>query len=286
VISEVNEALEYREGMLTRTALCFNQSELARIVNSTVAIAGLGGVGAITVELLARWGVKTFRLLDKDRYEPSNLNRQLFATSKTLGEAKVDAAARRIKEINPYAEIEQSFCARVDNQNVHEFVNGAGIVIQNTDHPSSRLFYHAARLHRVPLVNGYATITGGRVQTFDYRLSPCKTIFDSWWDRTKFAGLKSIEEMDPGELDEFDRRYVHATAPSVNFVTNTVGCIIVAEAIKLISGRGRPVLYPKYIEFDVFDSRMTIRSSYTPTVSQLKKAARVIWKRIGSGRTQ
>ena len=271
---------EYTKRMLERTALCFDQTDLDKIGESTVAIAGFGGVGAITAELLARWGVKRFRLLDKDKYEPSNLNRQLFATSKTLDERKVIAAENRIKEINPFAQIECSFDARVDNHNVHEFVKGADIVIQNTDHPSSRLFYHAARQHKVLLVNGYATVTGGRVQSFDYRSSACRTIFDSWWDRVKFAGLKPVEEMDIDELDEFDRKYVHATAPSVNFVTNTVGCIIVAEAIKLITGRGKPVLYPKYLEFDLFNVRMAIHSSYVPSFSQIKKVANVIQKRL------
>jgi len=126
---------EYTKRMLERTALCFDQTDLDKIGESTVAIAGFGGVGAITAELLARWGVKRFRLLDKDKYEPSNLNRQLFATSKTLDERKVIAAENRIKEINPFAQIECSFDARVDTHNVHEFVKGADIVIQNTDHP-------------------------------------------------------------------------------------------------------------------------------------------------------
>src|SRR5512139_2181287 len=97
---------EYLDGMLQRTGLYFSKEDLETVRNSVVAIAGLGGVGAITAELLARWGIKKFRLLDMDRYEPSNLNRQLFATSKTLCQYKADVAGERIKEINPYAEIE------------------------------------------------------------------------------------------------------------------------------------------------------------------------------------
>ena len=279
MIAELDPA-EYQRRMLDRTALCFDPRDLARFAESTIAIAGLGGVGAITAELLARWGVKKFRLLDKDKYEFSNLNRQLFATSRTIEERKVNAAAARIKEINPYTQIEQIVDARVDNENVHKFVKGADIVIQNTDHPSSRLFYHAARLHKVPLINGYATITGGRVQSFDYRLSPCRTVFEQWWDRAKFAGLKPIEEMNPDELDEFDRKFVHSTAPSVNFVTNAVGCFIVAEAVKLLTGRGKPVLYPKYLEFDLFDFRMAIRNSNIPDLGQMAKVARLVRRKI------
>ncbi len=224
--------------MLNRSALFFTQAELNKVRNSTFAIAGLGGVGAITAELLARWGVKKFRLLDMDQYEPSNLNRQLFATSKTLGQYKIDVAAEKIREINPFAEMEIIIRERVDNDNVHKFVKGAGIVIQTTDSPSSKLFYLAAQKHKVPLVNGYSTITGCRIQTFDYKNSKCTSFLDSMWQRLKFHSQKPLDKMNREELKVFDDQYVHTTAPSVNFVTNMVGCLIIAEAIKLITGRG------------------------------------------------
>ena len=255
---------EYLEGMLQRTSLYFTKGDLEVVKNSVVAIAGLGGVGAITAELLARWGIKRFRLLDMDRYEPSNLNRQLFATSKTLRSLKVDVGAERIREINPFADIELKVSSRVNNENVVPFVQGASIVIQNADHPSCKLFYIVARKHKVPLVNGYAGITGGRVQTFDYRHSECRSVFDAYWQKFKFGDLKPLEEMSPEQIADFDRKNVHSTAPSINFVTNIVGCLIVAEAIKLLTGKGRGVLYPKYLEFDVFNFLLRTRSSNSP----------------------
>lgn len=252
---------EYITGMLNRTALVFTQAELDNICNSTFAIAGLGGVGAITAELIARWGVKRFRLFDKDRYELSNLNRQLFATSKTLERLKVEVAAERIKEINPYSEIDMAIADQVDNQNVHEFVEGADIIIQTTDSPSSKLFYLAAQKHKVPLVNGYSTITGCRIQVFDYRNSDCTSFLESLWTRLKFRNQKPIDKMDRDELDAFDRKYVHATAPSIDFITNTVGCLIVAEAVKLLTGRGKIVRYPRAIDYDIFRSKLKIINS-------------------------
>jgi tRNA A37 threonylcarbamoyladenosine dehydratase len=252
---------EYIKGMLNRTALVFTQAELDKVRNSTFAIAGLGGVGAITAELIARWGVKKFRLFDKDRYELSNLNRQLFATSKTLGRLKVEVAAERIKEINPHVEIEMAIADQVDTQNVHEFVEGSDIVIQTTDSPSSKLFYMAAQKHKVPLVNGYSTITGCRVQVFDYQNSDCTSFIESLWTRLKFRNQKPLDKMDRDELDAFDRKYVHATAPSIDFVTNTVGCLIVAEAIKVLTDRGSVTRYPKAIDYDIFRSKLKIINS-------------------------
>lgn len=253
----------YVESMLDRTYRAFPKEAVDRVRSTTVAVAGLGGVGAVTAELLARWGVKRFRLMDMDRYEPSNLNRQLFATSKTLGRWKVEVAAERILEINPYAHIELKIAERVNNENVEVFVKGAGIVIQNADHPSAKLFYLVASRHRVPLVNGYTTVTGGRVQGFDYRVSSCRTWVDDWWQRIKLGNAKPLTALTAEELVTFDRENVHPTAASINFVTNTVGCLIVGEAIKLLTGKGRPVLYPYYLEFDLFKLRWRRRHAYS-----------------------
>lgn len=271
---------EYITSMLNRSALFFTQAELHKVRNSTFAIAGLGGVGAITAELIARWGVKRFRLFDKDRYDRSNLNRQLFATSKTLNKLKVEVAAERIKEINPYAEIEMTIADRVDNKNVHQFVKGADIIIQTTDSPSSKLFYLAAQKHKVPLVNGYSTITGCRIQTFDYRNSDCKSFLDSLWNRLKFSNQKPPVKMNREELNVFDDQYVHATAPSINFVTNMVGCLIVAEAIKRITGRGKVILYPQYLELDIFNFKMKIgHSNSVFDLKNIKKLFAIVIKK-------
>jgi molybdopterin/thiamine biosynthesis adenylyltransferase len=272
---------EYITSMLNRSALFFTQAELDKVRNSTFAIAGLGGVGAITSELIARWGIKKFRLFDKDRYDLSNLNRQLFATSKTMGRLKVEVAAERIKEINPYAEIEMTIADQVDNKNVHEFVRGADIIIQTTDSPSSRLFYLAAQEHKVPLVNGYSTITGCRIQSFDYQNSDCTSFLDFLWNRLKFRNQKPPYKMNRQELSAFDDQYVHATAPSINFVTNMVGCLIVAEAIKLITGRGKVVHYPRYLDFDIFNFKMKIRNSNSfINPENIKKLFAIVMKRL------
>ncbi len=260
---------EYVREMLDRTYRAWPAELVDRVRETVFAIAGLGGVGAITAELLARWGVKRFRLLDMDRYEPSNLNRQIFATSKTLGRWKVDVAAERILEINPYAEIELKIRERVNNENVRAFIQGAGMVVQNADYPSAKLFYLTAREHKVPLVNGYATVTGGRVQAFDYRRSPCKNSLDDLWQRFKFGKEKPLENRDPQEIEAFDQAHVHRTAPSLNFVTNMVGCLIVAEAVKLLTGKGRVAHYPHYISFDVFEGSYSLRNEVSPTNSHV-----------------
>lgn len=76
---------------------------MQRLFQARVAIFGIGGVGGYTAEALARSGVGALDLIDDDRVCLTNLNRQLFATRKTVGQYKVDVAGQRILEINPNA---------------------------------------------------------------------------------------------------------------------------------------------------------------------------------------
>ncbi len=276
----MNDENSYVSEMLARTRLFMDEAAVEKIRNTVFAIAGIGGVGAITVELLARWGVKRFRLFDMDVYDASNLNRQLFATSKTLGMYKVDAAAERIKEINPYAKVEMSVRGLANNENAEPFVKGAGIIIQNADRPSAKLFYLYAQKYKIPLVNGFATVTGGRVQTFDYRKSSCESILERLWKKIKYGNQKALTEMSAEEITAFDKTWVHATSPSLNFVTNMIGCLIVAEAVKLLIGYGKNVHYPKYLTFDTFDFDMKIRNSLSPFNSENIHKMRFLLRRF------
>ena len=87
----------------SRTQLLFGQEGMERLYHARVAVFGIGGVGGYTVEALARSGVGTLDLIDDDRVCLTNVNRQIFATRKTVGQYKVDVAEQRIREINPDA---------------------------------------------------------------------------------------------------------------------------------------------------------------------------------------
>ena len=87
----------------SRTQLLLGQEGMEKLFQARVAVFGIGGVGGYTVEALARSGVGTLDLIDDDRICLTNLNRQIFATHKTVGQYKVDVAQQRILEINPKA---------------------------------------------------------------------------------------------------------------------------------------------------------------------------------------
>ena len=76
------------------------------IQDKVIAVFGLGGVGGTALEALARTGFKHFILIDFDKVDPSNLNRQILYTQKDIGRNKVEAAKERILSINPEADIQ------------------------------------------------------------------------------------------------------------------------------------------------------------------------------------
>ncbi|MDE6001519.1 MAG: tRNA threonylcarbamoyladenosine dehydratase [Clostridia bacterium] len=89
------------EEAFSRTELMFGKGAMQKLARSRVAVFGAGGVGGYTIEALARSGIGALDIIDNDKVSVSNINRQIFATQKTVGRYKVDVAAERIKEINP-----------------------------------------------------------------------------------------------------------------------------------------------------------------------------------------
>ncbi len=87
----------------SRTELLLGKQAMEKLAASRVAVFGIGGVGGYTVEALIRSGVGAIDIIDDDKVCLTNINRQLYATRKTVGQYKVDVAAARISEINPDA---------------------------------------------------------------------------------------------------------------------------------------------------------------------------------------
>lgn len=88
-----------------RTALLVGEDTMRRIAEARVILFGVGGVGSWVAECLVRTGVSHITLVDSDRVAMTNINRQMPATSVTVGEIKTEAARRRLLEINPEADV-------------------------------------------------------------------------------------------------------------------------------------------------------------------------------------
>ncbi|WP_299976301.1 tRNA threonylcarbamoyladenosine dehydratase [Desulfobacula sp.] len=89
-----------------RTKQLLGAKNMGKIKNATVAVFGLGAVGSYATEALARTGVGNLHLIDFDKVDASNINRQLFALNSTIGREKADLAYERVKDINPGCNVE------------------------------------------------------------------------------------------------------------------------------------------------------------------------------------
>lgn len=94
----------------SRTQLLLGAEGMEKLSKARVAVFGIGGVGGFAVEALVRSGIGSFVLVDDDKVCLTNLNRQIIATRKTVGQYKVEVMRDRILEINPKAEVEIRKC--------------------------------------------------------------------------------------------------------------------------------------------------------------------------------
>ncbi len=90
----------------SRTELLIGNKALKKLSKAKVAVFGIGGVGSFVVEGLVRAGVENFIIVDNDKVDITNLNRQLIATTKAIGKSKVEVARERILAINPNANVQ------------------------------------------------------------------------------------------------------------------------------------------------------------------------------------
>lgn len=92
-------------GIFQRSAMLLGEKAQAALESSRVILFGVGGVGSWCAEALVRSGIRRLTIVDSDVVNESNVNRQLMATSATIGEVKVNALKERLLQINPDAEI-------------------------------------------------------------------------------------------------------------------------------------------------------------------------------------
>jgi len=109
---------------LSRLELLFGKEAIEKLRNSSVLVAGLGGVGGICAEALVRCGIGRVGVIDGDKVEESNLNRQILSLNSTIGMFKTDVFEKRAKDINPEVVVEKYlFFLSKDNFNLISFEN-------------------------------------------------------------------------------------------------------------------------------------------------------------------
>jgi molybdopterin/thiamine biosynthesis adenylyltransferase len=193
-----------------------------KLLQSTVAVVGAGGLGSTVIELLARQGIGHLIIIDNDRFTEENLNRQIMSTEGNLGQYKVMAAAKRVKEINSATTV-TTFRERLTGDNAQSLLSGARVVVDGLDNLSSRLVVEqACRQLAIPYV--YASIAGFNGQLM--------TIFPEDVGLSSLYGSSSDSAPDQG----IETRIGNPPA-----TVAMIAALQVQEAVKIIAGVGTPI---------------------------------------------
>lgn len=190
---------------------------------STVAIVGCGALGTVQASLLARAGVGTLRLIDRDYVEDSNLQRQLLYTESDArdGLPKAEAARRHLMEANSGVRVE-AHVSDLNPENAVDLLGGAGVILDGTDNFETRFLINDFAVREgVPWIYGAAV--GG------YGIAMPVVPGDS-------ACFRCVYPEPPGGVQP-----TCETAGVLGPVTSMIGSIQAMEALKILSGRGAAV---------------------------------------------
>ena len=193
-----------------------------RLIDATVLIVGMGGLGCPAAMYLAAAGVGHLIIADDDVVELTNLQRQVAHSQATIGQAKVESARQTLLGLNPDLKI-TAIQKRLEGAQLSDAVSRADLVVDACDNFSTRFAINAACIeHGKPLVSGAAIRMEGQVAVFDSRdpQSPC---YQCLYSR--------------GEDEDASCAQNGVMAPLVGII----GAVQAMEAIKVICGIGKPL---------------------------------------------
>lgn len=228
-----------------RSSYLLGAEGMERLGNSKVAIFGIGGVGSYAAEALARTGIGSLILIDYDTIDITNINRQIHATSKTVGLPKVDVMRDRLLEINPGL-IVKTIQKRYTKETRLEFLDPSfDYIIDAIDMISSKIDLVTSSLEMgIPIISSMGA--GNKLDPtafmvrdiYNTRVCPLARVMRNELRKRGVKALKVVyspEEPIDVNLGDVDRR--KAIPGSVSFVPSVAGLILAGEVIKDIALR-------------------------------------------------
>ena len=229
------------ENQWIRTELLLGEEAVERLKNSRVAVFGVGGVGGYVAEALARTGVGTFDLIDKDTVSVSNINRQIIATHSTVGRVKVEVMKERILEINPEAEVHIHKCFFLP-ENASEFdFSKYSYVVHAVDTVTAKIeLVMQAQKAGVPIISSMGAgnkLDPSKFEVTDiYKTSVCPLarVMRRELKKRDVKHLKVVYSTEKALEPKFDlseKEGRRAVPGSVAFVPSAAGLIAAGEVI-------------------------------------------------------
>ncbi len=207
-----------------------------KLSEKTVAVFGLGGVGSYAVEALTRAGIGKIVICDKDTVDESNINRQLYALSSTVGMLKTEVAEKRMKDINPSVTVEKH-STFFSQETVDEFdFSNYDYVVDCIDTVTAKLLLvECAKSAYKPVI--VCLGTGNKLEPTMFKVAdiaktqvcPLAKIMRRELKKRGIQALKVVYSEEPPKIPvKGDKR----TPSSISFVPPVAGMIIAGEVIK------------------------------------------------------
>ena len=224
----------------SRTELLIGKEGLTKLKNIKVAIFGIGGVGSYVCEGLVRAGIYNFILVDNDKICLTNLNRQIHANIKTIGEYKVDIMKDRILEINPEANvtIHKEFYLPGNKEKILD--KSVSYIVDAIDTVAGKIeiILNADKLD-IPIISCMGTgnkLDPTKLEVTDiYKTSVCplaKVMRKELRDRN-IKNLKVVYSKEEPIKPQYDENTINERPPgSVSFVPSVAGLVIASEIVK------------------------------------------------------
>jgi len=223
-----------------RSMYLLGQEGMNKLKASKVAIFGVGGVGSYCAEALARTGIGELFLIDYDIIDITNINRQIHATTRTVGLFKVDVMKERLLDINPDLKIttyKEKYC---ENTRVELLKDDYSYVVDAIDMVSSKIDLVTSTIKMgIPIISSMGA--GNKLNPTEFKVGdiyqtkvcPLARVMRTELRKRDVESLKVVYSEETPlsvNLGELDRR--KAVPGSIAFVPSVVGLIIASEVIK------------------------------------------------------
>lgn len=241
----------------SRTELLLGKEAMEKIYNSRVAVFGIGGVGGHVVEALVRSGVQAIDLIDNDKVSLTNINRQIIATTKTIGKYKTEVMKERILEINPECMVQVHNCFYLPETKDEFDFSQYSYIVDAVDTVTAKIqLVVEAQEKGVPIISSMGA--GNKLNPAEFEVAdiyktsvcPLAKVMRRELKKRNIKQLKVVyskeEALTPlmenfsgenraemnAEEKEFKSEKRRGTPGSVAFVPSVAGLIIASEVIK------------------------------------------------------
>jgi tRNA A37 threonylcarbamoyladenosine dehydratase len=225
-------------GIFDRTEILLGSDALSKLSNSSVAVFGVGGVGSYTVEALVRGGIGSLYLYDGDVVSETNINRQLVATTKTVGIPKVEVAAEHAVEVNPRIKVSaEKLFFNAENADSIDF-SKFDYVVDAIDTVSSKLLLiEKAKAYNIPVISCMGAgnkLDPTRFEIADISKTSVCPLAKVMRYELKKRGITKVKVLYSKEepIKHGQTENGKPLPGSVSFVPSVAGLIIAGEVIK------------------------------------------------------